>query len=188
MKFYVYEWFRQDTNEVIYIGKGYKNRYRTKKKNKMFIWYIENFDCDVRIVEYFDNEEEAFEAEAERIQYFKSKGEAICNIKTSKGGGYQKIWNENKKLQMSINNPMKSEYQRKRMTINNPMKNKETAKKVAEFNSKPIIINNIKYNSLKEAGEHFGVRDTTIRWWLINGQTPKKYGYLKCKYDNQQPS
>ena len=188
MKFYVYEWFRKDNNEIIYVGKGYRNRYKVKNKNKMFLWHLKNFECESRIIEYFDNEDEAFEAEAERIQYLKSINQACCNIRTSKGGGYQKIWNEKQRKRMSENNPMKLEHQRKRMSENNPMKNKEISEKMAIKVSKAIFINNIRYKSLREAAKVFGVRDTTIRWWLIDGKTSKKHGSLECKYDNQQPS
>lgn len=188
MKFYIYEWFRKDNKEVIYVGKGCGSRYKAKKKNKMFLWYIDNFECDNRIIEYFDDEAEAFEAESERIQYLKSINQACCNIRVSKGGGYQSVWNKKQRKRMSENNPMKSEQQRRRMSENNPMKNKEVAKKVAIKVSKPIFINNIRYKSLKEAAEVFGVRDTTVRWWLIDGKTSKKHGSLECKYDNQQPS
>lgn len=188
MKFYIYEWFRKDTNEVIYVGKGYRNRYKAKKKNKMFAWYIENFECDVRIIKYFDSEEEAFEAEVERIRELKEIKQACCNIRTTKGGGYQKIWSKNKRIQMSINNPMKRKEQRERMKKENPMKNKETALKNGKAHNKKCKIGEKKFNSLKEAGNYFGVTKECIGNWLKKGKTSKQFGNLSCEYDNQQPS
>ena len=188
MKFYTYEWFRRDNNEIIYVGKGCNNRYKAKKKNKMFIWYTENFECDVRIVECFDNEEEAFYKESERIKYLKSIKQACCNIRTSAGGGVQSIWNKQRRKEMSVNNPMKDEKQRERMKKNNPMKNKDVAYKNGESHKKPCIINGIKYNSLKEAGEEFNVTKECIGRWLKTGKTSKQFGNLICGYDNQQPS
>ena len=39
-KFYVYEWYIVDTNEVIYVGKGTGNRYKQTNRNKMFNDFI----------------------------------------------------------------------------------------------------------------------------------------------------
>lgn len=188
MRFYIYEWFRKDTNEVIYVGKGCRNRYKCKKKNKMFIWYTENFDCDVRIMEYFNNEDEAFEAESKRIKELKEIKQAFCNIRTSKGGGYQRIWNENKRKRMSIDNPMKRKEQRERMRNQNPMKDKEIALKNGKAHRKKCIIGDKKFDSLKQAGEYFNVTKECIGSWLKKGKTSKQFGNLKCEYDNQQPS
>lgn len=188
MKFYIYEWFRKDNKEIIYVGKGYRNRYKAKKKNKMFLWYIENFECDVRITKYFEHEDQAFEAESDRIKQLKSMNQACCNIRSSKGGGYQKIWNEEKRKQMSKNNPMKSKIQRERMVKNNPMHKKEYALKNGAAHAKKCIIGENKFNSLKEAGEYFKVTKECIGRWLKIGRTSKKIGNLICEYDNQQPS
>ena len=59
--FYVYEWYNVDTDEVFYVGKGTGNRYKqTSKRNKKFQQYYENHECAVRIVKYFELEEDAF--------------------------------------------------------------------------------------------------------------------------------
>ena len=40
-EFYVYEWYNTVTNEVFYVGKGTKNRYKNiTKRNKYFLDYI----------------------------------------------------------------------------------------------------------------------------------------------------
>ena len=39
-KYYVYEWFVIETNEVFYVGKGTGRRYREHNKEKYEIIYI----------------------------------------------------------------------------------------------------------------------------------------------------
>ena len=34
--FYVYEWFIKETDEIIYVGKGCRNRYKVRKHNRFF--------------------------------------------------------------------------------------------------------------------------------------------------------
>ena len=41
--FYVYEWFRTDTNEIFYVGKGCNRRYKVKKHNQVS---LREQDCE----------------------------------------------------------------------------------------------------------------------------------------------
>ena len=69
--FYVYEYYNTETLEVFYVGKGTRNRYRTiAGRNELFLQYYQNNKCDVRIVKYFDNEDEAFQYEQKLIEYY----------------------------------------------------------------------------------------------------------------------
>lgn len=52
-------------------------------------------------------------------------------------------------------------------------------------NSKKVIIDNIKFNSITEASKHYGVWAETIIRAIKNNRTFKGH---TCKYDNQQPS
>jgi hypothetical protein len=54
--YYVYEWYIIGTNEVIYVGKGTRLRYKVKKHNKLFNEMIRRFPCESRIVKEFENE------------------------------------------------------------------------------------------------------------------------------------
>lgn len=52
--FYVYEWFIIDTNEIFYVGKGCKDRYKdTRSRNKMFNEFYKRFNCNTRIIKTF---------------------------------------------------------------------------------------------------------------------------------------
>ena len=168
--FYIYEWFIVETGEIIYVGKGTGNRYKNKKKNKMLNRLIQDNNCDVRIIDYYATEKEAFEAERQRIIYCKSIGQAICNKAIYSTGGVASIWDEERRKRMSENNPMKADCQRKRMSENNPMKNPDVAKRVGEKRRIKVEINGDLYESVTIAAKHFGVSQATIKNWQKSGK------------------
>ena len=60
-KFYVYEWYNVDTDEVFYVGKGCGKRYKEiSRRNELFKEYYEKFNVDVRLLKENLSEEEAF--------------------------------------------------------------------------------------------------------------------------------
>ena len=191
--FYVYEWFLKDSQHIFYVGKGCGNRYKVKNRNEIFnkILEINKANCDVRIIAYFQKEQDAFDFESKRIRELKSQKQAEANKDFGGNGGVVGIWTNEMRKKMSENNPMKDEEQRKRMSINNPMKNKEVAEKVAKTNRKAVIINNQKFVSEKAAADHFKVNPNTICNWVKRGydtqgnscyfesEGPKEYFYKK---------
>ena len=54
-------------------------------------------------------------------------------------------------------------------------------------NNKVIQVNDVVYNSIKEASKDLNINCTTLRS-LLNGKNSYKYKHLNCKYVNQQPS
>ena len=180
--FYVYEWYIKDTNEIFYVGKGCGKRYKTTRdRNKLFIDTIQKYNCDSRIIKYFQNEKDAFEYETKRINELKSQGLCKCNIHSGGAGGSSKYWTDQLRQEYSINNPMKAPEQRIRMSINNPMKNKEVVKKVTAKKSKQIIINNIEYESINAVRRHYEVSYDAVKTWCKKGMTP--YGE-QCRFVN----
>jgi hypothetical protein len=130
-KFYVYEWFNIETNEVFYVGKGCGNRYKSlKSRNQDFLDYIDNHPTNVRIVKYFDSEDDAYTYEKDLTQSYREKNQCSCCLMDGGYGGYSKVWTPEMKEYQSKYNPMKRLEQRERMSVNNPMKNPEIAKKV----------------------------------------------------------
>ena len=184
MNFYVYEWFIVETNEIFYVGKGCRNRYKVKKHNNVFNYILKHNKCESRIIKFFDEEKDAFEYEYFRVKELKQKGQCKANIYQGGLGGTISWWDEKNKEKYSKYNVMKSEEQRKRMSESNPMKNIEVKKKVIEKNSKKIIIGDKIYNSIKEASLEYQVYDTAIQYWL-------KRGYSKdlkeCYYLGEKP-
>ena len=109
--FYVYEWYIKETGEIIYVGKGCKNRYKVRKHNRLFNEMIKRYDCESRIVKRFDSEKEAFEYEFERVFQLKCIGQCVCNINKGGAGGVTNWWTDEKREQYSKNNVMKSKEQ-----------------------------------------------------------------------------
>lgn len=177
--FYIYEWFNKNTNEVFYVGKGVYNRYKVKKRNKLFNEYIKNNDCDVRIIEKYENELMCFKREEELINKYKMVGQCQCNCVFGGCGGVKTYWTKEMKEKMSKQNPMKSKEQRKRMSEKNPMKNPKIAKIVGEKHSKPFCVGNKKFKNLKEASNYYNMSQTTISGWIKRG---KNSDGEKCYY------
>lgn len=183
--YYVYEWYMVETGEVIYVGKGTKNRYKVRKHNKFFNEMIKRCECSSRIVKEFESEQDAFRYEYERIIELKNKGECVCNIYDGGFGGTTEWWTEEEKERYSRFNVMKSESQRNRMSKNNPMKNKNIAKKVNAKKRIPIMIGNTEYESIQSVCDKYCVSRSTVNGWIINGITST--GEL-CKYKNAEAS
>ena len=169
MNFYIYEWFLKDTGEVIYVGKGCKNRYKVRKHNSLFNELIKRFECESRIIKYFDNEKDAFDAEFNRIKELKLKKECVCNLDKGGIGGTVEFWTDEMRKKYSEKNIMKNDSQRKRMSINNPMKNKNTAAIVASKKKRKISINEKIFDGLIDAAKYYNVRTNTILCWCKRG-------------------
>lgn len=184
--FYVYEWYIKDTNEIFYVGKGCRDRYKQiKKRNKLFLEYFEKNDCDVRIIKYFENEVDAFNYEHNRICELKNKNQCKCNIDNGGKGGVNFIWTPEMREYYSKYNVMKSENQRKRMSENNPMKNPKIAKMNNAKKRKHPIINGKYYDTVEEASKDKNVCDRTIRIWCKQGFNTKNE---KCYWSCDKPN
>lgn len=178
--FYVYEWYIKNTGEIFYVGKGCKNRYKVKKHNQLFKYILEHNDCESRIIKTFDNEEDAFGYEYERINQLWSIGECKANIYKGGMGGTTNWWTSEMRDRYSKKNIMKTEQQRKRMSIDNPMKNKKIAKIVGEKHKKPLYVGETLFDSIKTVAEIYNVKETTVSYWLKVGyNTNKELVYYK---------
>ena len=195
--FYVYEWFIKETNEIIYVGKGCNGRYKVRKHNRFFNDMIKRFDCDSRIVKYFDNEQDAFDYEYIRVNELKEIGQCVCNIYKGGAGGVCSWWTDEIKKHYSENNVMKSQKQRQRMKEDNPMKNPNVAEKTNGQKRRKVTVGNNVYKSIKEAKEKLGVSYSKIMTWTKLGKTPngdicfiepQKQYRRKNMQGNQKPS
>ncbi len=186
MMFYVYEWYNIHTNEIFYVGKGCKLRYKVRKHNKKFNEYLQNHDCDSRIVKTFKKESLAFEYEFERIRELKSKDQCECNLIDGGCGGVTTWWNEKRRLDYSTNNVMKQTAQRKRMSVQNPMRDSVTVEKIAKQKRRAIIYDGIMYESAKHLATVINRKIGTIRLWANNGysETGKQCYYADTTPDS----
>ena len=195
--FYVYEWFIKETGEIIYVGKGCRNRYKVRKHNRFFNDMIKRFDCDSRIIKYFEGEQDAFDYEYLRVHELKEIGQCVCNIYEGGAGGVKSWWTDELRKQYSEKNVMKSEKQRKRMRVSNPMSNPKIAEKTNGQKRRKVTIGNTTYISIKEAKEKLGISYSNIITWSKKGKTPsgeicsiepqKQYKH-KNMHGNQKPS
>lgn len=184
--FYVYEWFRKNDNFIFYVGKGTRNRYKVKNRNKKFNEFIEQHECDVRIVKEFQDESESFIYEEELINKYRKLDMCTCNLKYGGNGGVSEIWTDKMREKMSEENPMKDEIQRERMRLNNPMKNKDIAKLVGDKHKRPVVLNGVYYEGTIDASNSLSVSTNTILQWCKRGYdgngNPCRY------YDEEQKS
>lgn len=169
--FYIYEWIDLDTNEIFYVGKGTHNRYKVRKHNRLFNEKVNSLNCESRIIEWFETEEDAFLAERKRIDELKKIGQCSCNIFRGGKGGSVKWWTQELRQKYSTNNIMKTKEQRERMSKNNPMKSKVVQDKVKKFVAKPIIIDGIEYPSKKSVVDKFRVSYEVVKHWCRKGIT-----------------
>jgi len=131
-QFYVYEWFKIETNEVFYVGKGTgMRRFSMNKRNKYFLRIVNKYPCSVRIYKFCASEKEAWELEMERIAELKTIGQAKTNIHVGGSGGdvfSHKSEEEKNQLREKMSKLTKGE--------NNPRfgvkLTEETRKKIAE--------------------------------------------------------
>ena len=180
--YYVYEFFIVETGEILYVGKGKGDRYKRRGcRNKSLKEMFKLYECDSRIVKYFENEKDAFQYEAEYMKQLKEQGQCICNLHPGGAGGSGEIWTDELRKSYSENNIMKDEKQRQRMSEHNPMKNKDVAKKAGALRQRPIIIGEEEYKSVKDASKKLNVTEPTVSGWLINGITSDG---LLCHYQN----
>lgn len=181
--FYIYEWYNIDTNEIFYVGKGCKRRAGQKsKRNKLFKEYLAKNNCNYRIIEYFEKEEDALKKENERILQLKQQNQCFCNLDNGGCGGMQFVWTQELREYKSKYNPMKDKNQKERMSKNNPMKDKNIAQKVGAKHSKAVIINGIKFPSIVNASKYYNVCDTEVSTWLKRGYDRDK---KPCRYVGQ---
>lgn len=183
MKFYVYRWYNTKTNYTFYIGKGCKDRYKSlSKRNVLFNKYVKENDVKSEILEFFDNEEDAFCKEKQLIKKYKENNECCCNIDSGGNGGVNFVWTPEMRKHKSEFNPMKNKNQKHRMSVNNPMKNKEIARIVGEKRKKKPVINNVVYKDVQECAKIFNVHVNTVRNWCKRGYSTENY---PCKYENE---
>lgn len=179
--YYVYEWIIKQTGEIFYIGKGTGNRCnQISCRNEVFKKYYYNNDCEVRILEYFENEQDAFNKEAELIQYYHSIGQAKASLDNGGTGGCHFVWTDEMRKYQSEYNPMKRPEQRERMSKNNPMKDPKIAERVAKKNSKPVYIDGVKYPSVTAAANELNHSQQIIIAWCRKGYSPD--GKI-CRYE-----
>lgn len=181
--FYVYAWYNVKTKIIFYVGKGTRERYKqVRKRNRLFKKYYAENECDVKIIKYFESEQEALAYEHKHIVRLKKKGQCMCNLDDGGKGGMNFVWNDSMREYQSKYNPMKKPEQRKRMSKHNPMKNKEISELVASKNKRAVVINGKYFDGIVDAAEYYGVWSETI---IRAIKEHRKFKGHTCEYGNQ---
>lgn len=182
--FYVYEWFNTKTGEVFYVGKGCRRRKgQVTHRNNRFKEYYNSNPCENRIIQEFENEQDAFECENHRILELKAIGQAQCNLDHGGTGGCHFVWTDEMKQYASDYNVMKHSEQKERMSTNNPMKNPRIASKVGESKKRSVWIGETHYSGLIDAANAYGVTSTAVLYWIRRGYASDN---KICYYDVEQ--
>jgi hypothetical protein len=86
--FYVYQHLRLDNNIPFYIGKGCKDRaFRIKRNNKGWNNIVNKIGFKVKIIKYFEDEDQAIKYEHELIDSYRSQGIELVNQTLYSPGG-----------------------------------------------------------------------------------------------------
>jgi len=79
-EFYVYVWWNDDKEEIFYVGKGTKDRYKNKyERNRWFNNIIKAHNCHPEIIISDLTSDEALKAEAEVEQILRKNGVPLVN-------------------------------------------------------------------------------------------------------------
>ena len=107
-KYYVYEWFNKSNNYVFYVGKGCGNRCTSmRSRNKSFLKYIKENNCNYRIIKNNLSESNALELERQTIARYREIGMCCCNF--DNGGLTFGKGNKNSQFGISPNKRMSKE-------------------------------------------------------------------------------
>ena len=170
-KYYVYEWYIEETNEIFYVGKGTGNRVTSmKNRNSYFKNIRKKYKCNYRILKYFKNENDAYNYEFKRGLELKEIGQAkacyvLGNFKKfiddsvlekMKKTSFKKDrtpWNKGKKMsdeykqkcrERVLGTKQSEETRKKRSnSLKNHIVTKEAREKIGLSKMKPIILINL---------------------------------------------
>ena len=170
-KYYVYEWYIEETNEIFYVGKGTGNRVTSmKNRNSYFKNIRKKYKCNYRILKYFKNENDAYNYELKRGLELKEIGQAkacyvLGNFKKfiddsvlekMKKTAFKKEkipWNKGKKMsdeykekcrKRTLGTKQSEETRKKRSdSLKNHIVTKEAREKIGLSKMKPIILINL---------------------------------------------
>jgi hypothetical protein len=129
-RFYIYRWIRKDTNEVFYIGKGTKYRFKdtTTSRNKYFLNIYSKYPTEVEILINNLDEKMALFIESVYIKGYKLQNQ--CKANFANGGLSNSGWHHTEEYKIRRGKEMSG--------VNNPFygkkHNKNTLKILSEKN------------------------------------------------------
>ena len=126
MKYYTYAHYRNDTNEIFYIGKGYgKRAFRTADRSVYWRNIWKKHGRTVQILAHWDTEQEAYDHEVFLIACMRDLIKQLTNL--TDGGDAPPNWKGKKQSPSHIANRVAA-----RKTANNYKHTEETKKNISE--------------------------------------------------------
>jgi group I intron endonuclease len=100
-KFYVYI-HTKPNGEVFYVGKGTAKRaYKTSQRNKFWWNVVKKYGYEVKIVKYFDNEEDATNAEIKLVAKYRKANVRLVNLTDGGDGGVGRVCTDETRKRLS---------------------------------------------------------------------------------------
>lgn len=198
--FYVYEWIRNDTNQIFYVGKGKDNRYKDLcQRNKHFMNIVNKVglnNCSQRFIKQNLTEKDAFDLEKLTIKKYREQNIPIVNV--SDGGDGSSGWFVNatfeeqerhRQISKSFLGKKHTDETKKKMSLSAKGRHlsDKSKEKIAKANGKPIgvykdniLINN--FLSLRECQKYYkDISEDAIRNAIY-----KNNGYIRSNYKKHQ--
>lgn len=142
--YYVYIHKLKQTDEVVYCGKGSNQRFRDyNSRNNEHLSLMKSGQLDYVILEFFDNEEDAYKIEEKITEQYKQSSQCKFNIAIGRRTSEQ----TKQKLSKVLKGKTRSKETKERIKVNHA---RPLAKKVLMFN-KGILIRT--FRSSREAGQ-----------------------------------
>lgn len=194
--FYTYAHYTADTNEIFYIGKGQKNRYKAKDSRN--VWWqrkAQKYGFVAKILAHWETEEDAYVHEEFLIACFKDMGIQLTNV--SSGGGVNSGWKHTEEFKQKIaevhrGKKKKPESIEKTRQANlGRVRTEEERKKISTTlkgkfygTTKKVVCTstNVSYASVREAAKATGCQPPNIVK-CCKGERKHTKG-LSFKYDN----
>lgn len=197
--FYVYLFMREDFASPYYVGKGSGERCYVSKNTGRNCAAPKDKDRIRKVAENL-TDAEACELEKKLILFYgkKCEGGVLRNVADGGNGGAtrrgqkhteetkRKISEGNKgkviseetreKLRKSFTGRVASEEKRRKCSVAGK-KAKGVPKPNGSHNRRECVVKGIKFSSLKEAGEHFGVTSSSVFRWLEDKPNPYEVTY-----------
>ena len=174
--FYTYAHIRPDTNKPFYIGKGAGRRaYRKDHRNDHWKNIVKKYGYKTEILAYWENEQDAFLHEKFLIDCFKSINIDLVN---QSSGGDGNDWRGGFSFK-GKKHSIESKEKCRLVNLGKP-KSQISNQKNAESHKKPIQINDLIYDSWKDASEKLNIPMGSFYYLLKNKISEKsKYFWIK---------
>jgi ribosomal protein L37AE/L43A len=189
-RFYVYQHKTLDTNEIFYIGKGRHYRAYSQSRNAYWKNIVDKHGYSIEIIEYFDDEDKAYDKEEELIKTLQPK----ANLAQGNRRAYSFTFSDEehlKRSEIAKNNALKPNSGVKMAALLRKGQTKETCEALKRCSESAKINSAGKNNSMYGKSHWHNVNEeealiikqktsSTLKETYKNN--PRKYQIIKCPH------